>query len=141
VCAIKKVCSAEHHRRGVSCTCLLLRGRLAERANIALPYMDTSMAVLLSHAQYCLSRMYRLFCHSTTCADAACTACACTAPVQVHYLLQPCADYVQAAVEAVVDIHREDVPGDVLVFLTGVTRTGCVLTHRVCMWGCMVLCA
>jgi ATP-dependent RNA helicase DDX35 len=38
----------------------------------------------------------------------------------VHYLLQPCADYVQAAVETVVDIHREDVPGDVLVFLTGV---------------------
>jgi hypothetical protein len=38
---------------------------------------------------------------------------------QVHYLLQPCADYVQAAVETVVDIHREDVPGDVLVFLTG----------------------
>jgi hypothetical protein len=26
---------------------------------------------------------------------------------------------VQAAVECVVDIHREDVPGDVLVFLTG----------------------
>lgn len=40
----------------------------------------------------------------------------------MHYLLQPCADYVQAAVETVVDIHREDVPGDVLVFLTGVVR-------------------
>jgi ATP-dependent RNA helicase DDX35 len=29
------------------------------------------------------------------------------------------ADYVQAAVQTVVDLHREDVPGDVLVFLTG----------------------
>jgi ATP-dependent RNA helicase DDX35 len=37
----------------------------------------------------------------------------------VHYLLEPCSDYVQAAVQTVVDIHREDVPGDVLVFLTG----------------------
>ncbi|KAF8058346.1 DEAH9 [Scenedesmus sp. PABB004] len=42
-----------------------------------------------------------------------------TYPVQVHYALQPCADYVRAAVTAAVDIHREDVPGDVLVFLTG----------------------
>lgn len=40
-------------------------------------------------------------------------------PVQVHYLLDNCSDYVQAAVQTVVDIHREDVPGDVLVFLTG----------------------
>eukprot|EP00879_Flechtneria_rotunda_P019658 GHRR01020655.1.p1 GENE.GHRR01020655.1~~GHRR01020655.1.p1 ORF type:complete len:477 (+),score=160.70 GHRR01020655.1:145-1431(+) len=40
-------------------------------------------------------------------------------PVQVHYLLQPCSDYVQAATQTVVDIHRADVPGDVLVFLTG----------------------
>lgn len=38
---------------------------------------------------------------------------------QVHYLLEPCADYVKAAVNTVVDLHREDVPGDVLVFLTG----------------------
>jgi HrpA-like RNA helicase len=38
----------------------------------------------------------------------------------VHYLLQPTPDYLTAAVEAVVEIHREDVPGDVLVFLTGV---------------------
>lgn len=38
---------------------------------------------------------------------------------QVHYLLHPCSDYVQTAVQTVVDLHREDVPGDVLVFLTG----------------------
>lgn len=38
---------------------------------------------------------------------------------QVHYLLEPCPDYIKAAVETVVDIHREDVPGDVLLFLTG----------------------
>eukprot|EP00877_Chromochloris_zofingiensis_P010555 jgi/Chrzof1/5753/Cz16g14170.t1 len=42
-----------------------------------------------------------------------------THPVQVHYLLEPCPDYIKAAVETVVDIHREDVPGDVLLFLTG----------------------
>ena len=40
-------------------------------------------------------------------------------PVQVHYLLESCSDYVKAAVNTVVELHREDVPGDVLVFLTG----------------------
>lgn len=42
-----------------------------------------------------------------------------THPVEVHYLSQPCANYVTAAVTAVMDIHRADEPGDVLVFLTG----------------------
>jgi ATP-dependent RNA helicase DDX35 len=37
----------------------------------------------------------------------------------VHYLAQPCADYVIAAVEAVMEVHKQDLPGDVLVFLTG----------------------
>jgi ATP-dependent RNA helicase DDX35 len=37
----------------------------------------------------------------------------------VHYLASPAANYVRAAVETVIDIHKEDLPGDVLVFLTG----------------------
>ena len=37
----------------------------------------------------------------------------------MHYLERPCADYVRAAVQAAADIHREDIPGDILVFLTG----------------------
>ena len=40
-------------------------------------------------------------------------------PVQVHYLTEPCPDYVAVAVQTAVDIHREDVPGDILIFLTG----------------------
>lgn len=39
--------------------------------------------------------------------------------VQVHYLEQATNNYLQAAVEAVVGIHKEDRPGDVLLFLTG----------------------
>ncbi|KAG7669128.1 hypothetical protein Ndes2437B_g05251 [Nannochloris sp. 'desiccata'] len=39
--------------------------------------------------------------------------------VQVHYLAEPTSDYVRAAVEAVVKIHIEDLPGDILIFLTG----------------------
>jgi hypothetical protein len=39
--------------------------------------------------------------------------------LQVHYLASPAANYVRAAVETVIDIHKEDLPGDVLVFLTG----------------------
>lgn len=38
--------------------------------------------------------------------------------VQVSYLTEPCQDYVRAALEAVDDIRRSDVPGDILVFLT-----------------------
>jgi HrpA-like RNA helicase len=32
---------------------------------------------------------------------------------------EPARDYVLAATEAVLDIHRAEVPGDILVFLTG----------------------
>lgn len=39
---------------------------------------------------------------------------------QLHYLEAPCSDYVAAAVQAVVDLHTENLPGDVLVFMTGV---------------------
>jgi len=42
-----------------------------------------------------------------------------THAVQVHYLAEPTGDYVRTAVEAAVDIHLEDLPGDILVFLTG----------------------
>ena len=42
-----------------------------------------------------------------------------THSVQVHYLEQPATDYLQAAVQAAVNIHREDLPGDILIFLTG----------------------
>jgi HrpA-like RNA helicase len=39
--------------------------------------------------------------------------------VLIHYLQAPCADYVRGAVEAALEIHRVEGPGDVLVFLTG----------------------
>ena len=42
-----------------------------------------------------------------------------THPVAIHYALAPADDYVRAAVAAAVGIHREDVPGDILIFLTG----------------------
>jgi ATP-dependent RNA helicase DDX35 len=39
--------------------------------------------------------------------------------VLIHYLEKPAPDYVRASVEAAIDIHRAEGPGDVLVFLTG----------------------
>jgi ATP-dependent RNA helicase DDX35 len=42
-----------------------------------------------------------------------------THSVQVHYLEHPAGDYVRAAVEAAVAVHLEDLPGDILVFVTG----------------------
>jgi hypothetical protein len=40
-------------------------------------------------------------------------------PAQAHYLLEPAPDYVKSAVNTASELHREDVPGDILVFLTG----------------------
>ena len=35
------------------------------------------------------------------------------------YLAQPCSDYVKMAVRTVTQIHMNEAPGDVLVFMTG----------------------
>lgn len=42
-----------------------------------------------------------------------------THSVQVHYREAPASDYLTAAVETAVAIHREDQPGDILIFMTG----------------------
>lgn len=42
-----------------------------------------------------------------------------TYPVEVQYLAEPTNDYIDRAVEAVMDIHKNEADGDVLVFLTG----------------------
>ncbi len=49
--------------------------------------------------------------------------------VQVHYLEQPAADYVRAAVSAAADLHATGLPGDTLIFLTGASI--CVWTSSV----------
>ncbi|XP_076043904.1 putative ATP-dependent RNA helicase DHX35 isoform X2 [Oratosquilla oratoria] len=43
-----------------------------------------------------------------------------TFPVEVFYKKDPCPDYVKGAVETVIQIHKQEPAGDVLVFLTGV---------------------
>jgi ATP-dependent RNA helicase DDX35 len=40
-------------------------------------------------------------------------------PVDVHFLQEPCNNYVDKAVDVVFQIHALEPPGDVLVFLTG----------------------
>jgi ATP-dependent RNA helicase DDX35 len=42
-----------------------------------------------------------------------------TFPVQTAYLETPSPNYVEAAVQAVFDIHMKEPKGDILVFLTG----------------------
>ncbi|XP_054738304.1 probable ATP-dependent RNA helicase DHX35 [Anastrepha obliqua] len=42
-----------------------------------------------------------------------------THPVSIFYISNPCADYVNEAVETVWKIHKKEGPGDILVFLTG----------------------
>jgi len=39
--------------------------------------------------------------------------------VQCHYLQEPVSDYVRCAAETALSIHKEGLPGDVLVFLSG----------------------
>ena len=40
-------------------------------------------------------------------------------PVDVYYLSEPCADYVQSIVDTALKIHNTEPPGDILAFLTG----------------------
>ncbi|CAG8532054.1 4999_t:CDS:10 [Paraglomus brasilianum] len=40
-------------------------------------------------------------------------------PVDIHYLEEPCSDYIEKAIETVMDIHLKEGTGDILVFLTG----------------------
>ena len=39
--------------------------------------------------------------------------------MQQHYAEEPVSDYVQAAVTTAVALHDQDLPGDILIFLTG----------------------
>ncbi|KAF2203200.1 P-loop containing nucleoside triphosphate hydrolase protein [Delitschia confertaspora ATCC 74209] len=40
-------------------------------------------------------------------------------PVDIHYLIDPVEDYVERAVQTVLDIHSKEPAGDILVFMTG----------------------
>jgi ATP-dependent RNA helicase DDX35 len=40
-------------------------------------------------------------------------------PVEVQYLIEPVSDYVEKAVQTVIDIHTSEDKGDILLFLTG----------------------
>ncbi|KAI8051129.1 P-loop containing nucleoside triphosphate hydrolase protein [Syncephalis plumigaleata] len=40
-------------------------------------------------------------------------------PVDIQYLEQPCENYLDEAVRTVMTIHAKELPGDILVFLTG----------------------
>lgn len=40
-------------------------------------------------------------------------------PVEIYYTLQPERDYVDAAIRSVLSIHKDEGPGDILLFLTG----------------------
>ncbi|CAG8695408.1 12228_t:CDS:10 [Funneliformis caledonium] len=42
-----------------------------------------------------------------------------TFPVDIHYLEEPCQDYVESAIQTVFDIHVKEPPGDIIIFLTG----------------------
>ncbi|KAI7026718.1 ATP dependent RNA helicase [Hortaea werneckii] len=40
-------------------------------------------------------------------------------PVDIHYLTDPCEDYLERAVHTVFEVHTSEPAGDILVFLTG----------------------
>ncbi|KAF2172945.1 hypothetical protein M409DRAFT_35405 [Zasmidium cellare ATCC 36951] len=42
-----------------------------------------------------------------------------THPVDIHYMTEPCEEYLQRAVKTIFDIHSSEPEGDILVFLTG----------------------
>ncbi|KAK4506985.1 hypothetical protein PRZ48_000719 [Zasmidium cellare] len=42
-----------------------------------------------------------------------------THPVDIHYLTEPCEEYLERAVKTIFDIHSSEPEGDILIFLTG----------------------
>eukprot|EP00039_Didymoeca_costata_P018048 m.331944 g.331944 ORF g.331944 m.331944 type:complete len:709 (-) comp16824_c0_seq1:2032-4158(-) len=52
-----------------------------------------------------------------------------TYPVDIHYTMQPVADYVKETVTTVVEIHRTEPAGDILAFLTGQDEVDAVCTQ------------
>lgn len=40
-------------------------------------------------------------------------------PVDIHYLSQPCEEYLERAAKTIFDIHSSELEGDILLFLTG----------------------
>jgi len=54
-------------------------------------------------------------------------------PVEIHYTKAPEADYIDAAIVTVLQIHVTQPPGDILVFLTGqeeIETVDEILKHR-----------
>ncbi|XP_060582526.1 probable ATP-dependent RNA helicase DHX35 [Ruditapes philippinarum] len=47
-------------------------------------------------------------------------------PVDIHYTIDPVPDYIKATVDTIVKLHRNEKPGDVLAFLTGMDEVGTV---------------
>ncbi|XP_059163532.1 probable ATP-dependent RNA helicase DHX35 [Physella acuta] len=43
-------------------------------------------------------------------------------PVDIHYTLDPVPNYIKAAIETVMKIHRNEPPGDIIVFFTGMNE-------------------
>ncbi|XP_020595099.1 pre-mRNA-splicing factor ATP-dependent RNA helicase DEAH1-like, partial [Phalaenopsis equestris] len=59
-------------------------------------------------------------------------------PVDIHYTTAPEADYIDAAIVAVLQIHVTQPPGDILVFLTGqeeIETIDEILKHRISGFG------
>ena len=40
-------------------------------------------------------------------------------PVKVHYLENPCKNYVISAAKLAIELHEKKADGDILIFLTG----------------------
>jgi ATP-dependent RNA helicase DDX35 len=40
-------------------------------------------------------------------------------PVDIEYLAKPCSDYIRCAIDTVINIHKKEQRGDILVFLPG----------------------
>ena len=54
-------------------------------------------------------------------------------PVDIHYLAEPCEDYIERAIKTVFDMHATEPEGDILIFVTGreeIETTVAAITER-----------
>ncbi|KAF6030406.1 DHX35 [Bugula neritina] len=52
-------------------------------------------------------------------------------PVDIHYLVDPCQNYVKETVNTILKIHKTEPPGDILAFLTGADEIEFALTELI----------
>ncbi|GIY26104.1 probable ATP-dependent RNA helicase DHX35 [Caerostris extrusa] len=99
----------------------MLASRVAEETDYK---KRTSLKLIISSATFEAESIFKFFNRNETQDKTKDTAVIMSVegrnyPVDIHYALEPVADYIKSSVETAIKIHQNEIPGDILIFLTG----------------------